>query len=52
MIDGQQKITDSMYLINKKRDERKTGDGTLGKDDFMKLLITQTKPGPYESDER
>ena len=41
MIDGQQKITDSMYLVNKKRDERKTGDGTLGKDDFMKLLITQ-----------
>lgn len=41
MIDGQQKIADSMYLINKKRDERKTGDGTLGKDDFMKLLIAQ-----------
>lgn len=41
MIEGQQKITDSMYLINKQRDERKTGDGTLGKDDFMKLLIAQ-----------
>lgn len=41
MIEGQSKITDSMYLVNKKRDERKTGDGTMGKDDFMKLLITQ-----------
>lgn len=41
MIDGQAPITDSMYLINKQRDERKTGDGTLGKDDFMKILITQ-----------
>lgn len=41
MIDGQGPITDSMYLINKQRDERKTGDGTLGKDDFMKLLIAQ-----------
>lgn len=41
MIDGQATITDSMYLINKQRDERKTGDGTLGKDDFMKLLIAQ-----------
>ncbi|MCG7334048.1 flagellar hook assembly protein FlgD [Sporosarcina sp. ACRSM] len=41
MIEGQQKITDSMFLINKQRDERKTGDGTLGKDDFMKLLIAQ-----------
>ncbi len=41
MIDGQSAITDSMYLINKQRDERKTGDGTLGKDDFMKLLIAQ-----------
>lgn len=30
-----------MYLINKKRDERQTGDGTLGKDDFMKILIAQ-----------
>lgn len=41
MIEGQSKISDSMYLVNKKRDERKTGDGTMGKDDFMKLLITQ-----------
>lgn len=40
-IEGQKPITDSMYLINKKRDERKTGEGTLGKDDFMKLLIAQ-----------
>ena len=30
-----------MYLINKQRDERKTGDGRMGKDDFMKLLIAQ-----------
>lgn len=41
MIDGQSAINDSMYLVNKKRDERQTGDGTLGKDDFMKLLIAQ-----------
>lgn len=41
MIDGQKPITDSMYLINKKRDERQTGDGVMGKDDFMKLLIAQ-----------
>lgn len=41
MVDGHSAITDSMYLVNKKRDERKTGDGTLGKDDFMKLLIAQ-----------
>lgn len=40
-INGQSAITDSMYLINKKRDERQTGDGTLGKDDFMKILIAQ-----------
>lgn len=40
-VEGQNPITDSMYLINKQRDERKTGDGTLGKDDFMKLLIAQ-----------
>lgn len=40
-IENQSSITDSMYLINKKRDERKTGDGTLGKDDFMKILIAQ-----------
>src|SRR6185312_1087104 len=41
MIDGQHAITDSMYLINRKRDERQTGDGVMGKDDFMKLLIAQ-----------
>jgi flagellar basal-body rod modification protein FlgD len=41
MIEGQSPITSDMYLINKQRDERKTGDGTLGKDDFMKLLIAQ-----------
>lgn len=41
MIEGQNPITSNDYLINKKRDERKTGDGTLGKDDFMKLLIAQ-----------
>ena len=41
MIDGQQAINKDMYLINKQRDDRKTGDGTLGKDDFMKLLIAQ-----------
>ncbi len=41
MVDGQSKINDSMYLMNKKRDERKTGQGVMGKDDFMKLLITQ-----------
>lgn len=40
-IEGQKPITENDYLINKKRDERKTGDGTLGKDDFMKLLIAQ-----------
>ena len=41
MIEGQTAITDSMYLVNKQRDERKTGEGVLGKDDFMKLLIAQ-----------
>lgn len=41
MVDGQQPIKESMYLMNKQRDERKTGQGTLGKDDFMKLLIAQ-----------
>ncbi|MFJ7933144.1 flagellar hook assembly protein FlgD [Sporosarcina sp. NPDC096371] len=40
-IEGQKPISGTDYLINKQRDERKTGDGTLGKDDFMKLLITQ-----------
>ena len=41
MIDGQKPITGSDYLVNKKRDERQTGDGVMGKDDFMKLLIAQ-----------
>ena len=41
MIDEQQPISSSMYLVNKKRDERKTGEGVMGKDDFMKLLIAQ-----------
>lgn len=40
-IDGQKPITGTDYLVNKKRDERKTGDGVMGKDDFMKLLIAQ-----------
>lgn len=40
-VSNQSPITDQMYLINKKRDERNTGDGTLGKDDFLKILITQ-----------
>ena len=40
-IEGQKPISKDDYLINKKRDERKTGDGVLGKDDFMKLLIAQ-----------
>lgn len=40
-IAGQKPITGTDYLINKQRDERKTGDGVMGKDDFMKLLITQ-----------
>ncbi|WP_342509470.1 flagellar hook assembly protein FlgD [Sporosarcina sp. FSL K6-2383] len=40
-IEGQKPITGNDYLINRQRDERKTGDGTLGKDDFMKLLIAQ-----------
>lgn len=40
-IEGQKPISGTDYLMNKQRDERKTGDGTLGKDDFMKLLITQ-----------
>lgn len=38
---GQKPITDSMYLINKKRDERQTGPDTMGKDAFMKILIAQ-----------
>ena len=40
-IEGQNVISKNDYLINKNRDERKTGDGTLGKDDFMKLPIAQ-----------
>lgn len=40
-MSGQSPITNEMFLINKKRDERKTGDGTLGKDDFLKILIAQ-----------
>ncbi|PIC65741.1 flagellar biosynthesis protein FlgD [Sporosarcina sp. P13] len=30
-----------MYLINKQRDERKTGPGTMDKDAFMQILIAQ-----------
>jgi len=40
-IDGQKPISGADYLVNKQRDERKTGDGVMGKDDFMKLLIAQ-----------
>lgn len=40
-IEGQSPISGTDYLVNKKRDERKTGDGVMGKDDFMKLLIAQ-----------
>ena len=41
-ISGQQNpITDSMYYINKKRDERVTGPESMGKDAFMKILIAQ-----------
>lgn len=40
-VNGQTPITDGMYLINKQRDERQTGNGTLGKDDFLKILIAQ-----------
>lgn len=38
---AQKPITESMYLINKQRDERKTGPDTMGKDAFMKILIAQ-----------
>ncbi|WP_339249698.1 flagellar hook assembly protein FlgD [Sporosarcina sp. FSL W8-0480] len=41
MIDGQKPITESMFLINKQRDQRKTGPETMGKDAFMKILIAQ-----------
>ncbi|AXI01255.1 flagellar hook assembly protein FlgD [Sporosarcina sp. PTS2304] len=30
-----------MYLINKQRDQRKTGPDTMGKDAFMQILIAQ-----------
>lgn len=40
-VNGQNPITSADYLLNKKSEERKTGQGTLGKDDFMKLLIAQ-----------
>jgi flagellar basal-body rod modification protein FlgD len=40
-MEAQQPISSSMYLINNKRDERQTGNGVMGKDDFMKLLIAQ-----------
>ncbi|WP_231293260.1 flagellar hook assembly protein FlgD [Sporosarcina sp. P33] len=38
---AQNTITDSMFLINKQRDQRKTGPDTMGKDAFMKILIAQ-----------
>ena len=41
MIEGQKAITESMYLINKQRDQRQTGPDTMGKDAFMKILIAQ-----------
>ena len=41
MINGQNPITESMYYENRQKTERQTGNGTLGKDDFMKLLIAQ-----------
>lgn len=41
MIDGQKPITESMFLINNQRDQRKTGPDTMGKDAFMKILIAQ-----------
>lgn len=41
MVEGQQPITESMYLINKKRDQRKTGPDSMDKDAFMKILIAQ-----------
>ncbi|MFD0943330.1 flagellar hook assembly protein FlgD [Savagea faecisuis] len=40
-LTGQQKIDDSMYLLNKKRDQRVTGPDSMGKDAFMKILIAQ-----------
>lgn len=41
MVEGQKPITESMYLLNKQRDQRKTGPDTMGKDAFMKILIAQ-----------
>lgn len=41
MVEGQKPITESMFLINKQRDQRKTGPDTMGKDAFMKILIAQ-----------
>lgn len=41
MINQQKPITDSMYLSNQQKEVRQTGDGVMGKDDFMKLLIAQ-----------
>jgi len=41
MNNVQKPITDSMYLNNQQKEVRKTGDGVMGKDDFMKLLIAQ-----------
>lgn len=41
MVDGQKPITESMFLLNKQRDQRKTGPDTMGKDAFMKILIAQ-----------
>ncbi|MBO0585780.1 flagellar hook capping FlgD N-terminal domain-containing protein [Sporosarcina sp. E16_8] len=40
-IEGQKPINSDMYLANKKKEERQTGNSVMGKDDFMKLLITQ-----------
>ncbi|WP_318241641.1 flagellar hook assembly protein FlgD [Sporosarcina quadrami] len=41
MPEVQKPITDSMYLMNQQRDQRKTGPDTMGKDAFMKILIAQ-----------
>lgn len=41
-ISGEQNpITEDMYLMNKKRDQRVTGPDSMGKDAFMKILIAQ-----------
>lgn len=34
-------IDPGLYLANRKASEKQTGQNTLGKDDFLKLLITQ-----------